>query len=220
MAQPGLVAPQPCRSRPAAARGPAGDKGGTEQPRPPAPHSTQRSRADLQRGQGPSPWSQHPPSALPAPQRDRAVVGHKPRPARSLDPCREPDLFTPFQRAGCVSGTAPASPSWRRRQDLGAEHRKPRLPPRSTRRRGWRGERRGWEGGKRVAAAHFHSKRAKGTPSHRPPGSCIPHPTRSQENVWGCLQHEFGPTGVGSRVQQSHDSAGRQRRPPPAPGSR
>lgn len=188
MAQPGLVAPQPCRSRAAAARGPAGDKGGMEQPCPPAPHTTQRGRADLQRGQGPSPWSQHLPSALPAPQRDRAVVGHKPRPARSLDPCREPDLFTPFQRAGCVSGTAPASPSWRRRQrqDLGAEHRKPRLPPRSACRRGWRGERGGCKGGKRVAAAHFHSKRTKSTPSHQllhPP----PHIHSSWENVWGRL---------------------------------
>lgn len=129
-------------------------------------------------------------------------MGHKPRPARSLDPCREPDLFTPFQRAGCVSGTAPASPSWRRRQrqHLGAEHRKPRLPPRSARRRGWRGERGGCEGGKRVAAAHFHSKRTKSTPSHQllhPP----PHIHSSWENVWGRLQHEFGPTGIGSGVQ-------------------
>lgn len=56
-------------------------------------------------------------------------MGHKPRPARSLDPCRQPDLFTPFQHGGCVSGTAPASPSWRWRRDVGAEHRNPRLHP-------------------------------------------------------------------------------------------
>lgn len=102
--------------------------------------------------------------AHPTPRPDRAVVGCKPRPARSLDPCRQPDLFTPFQCGGCMLGTAPASPSWRQRQDVGAERRNPRLLPHSIL-GGWRGERGRCTGGKRVPHLPWLLFVRKGTPS-------------------------------------------------------
>lgn len=76
-----------------------------------------------------SPLHPSPAWVLPTPHPNGAVVGHKPRPALCLDPCREADLFTPSRRGGCVSGTAPAGPTWRRRRDVGAALKPPPAAP-------------------------------------------------------------------------------------------
>lgn len=115
-------------------------------------------------------------------------MGRKPRPARSLDPCRQPDLFTPFQRGGCVSGTAPASPSWRLRQDVGAEHRNPRLLPCSIRGNGGEkeGGAQGGKGSPHLSQLFFIEKGTSFLHCATPPAApCAPHP--SQGITVGCL---------------------------------